>query len=463
MKLLLFSLLLIPLAWSDPQVNIYARRGEFYPPTEIFDLEELNSSFFDEFKKHQKELKRLKFYLINGELRLASVFLSKIAFANTKLRPIIHRYLSIIHFIDGNFKKSSEYLKSKELNKSPHYSKICVLKIINSIVLDDVSDLEENWSRCKIENYTQLNKDNSIWIDTLVELKTKPRLGITKIPFQNTRLSSLENEELKLLLKLSLYLNQEKILINDIQNLSSEQLRDHEIRELVGQIFFRTGAFANAFQYLEDLKSPNSESIKGNLYVLRGKYELAYAQFKLALEQKRNSQNALERLIPLAWILGDWQSGVQYAERMQSSSETFIQKLTLAASFQIQKTDFEKAETILEKINEKSRRSGEVEVSQLSSFVALMRNNPKQARKSADISCSQYDVINCWTLYQLSQWDGFPKLIRRKGEIKHKTLWEKLSKEEIQDPIKELVYINQVDIEELDEKLESIKQQTKKN
>jgi hypothetical protein len=438
---------------SNATEGLYARRGELKPPPEIFDLEDQNRVFFSEFKQHGEELKKVKYYLLNGEIRLARVFLSKLTYAKTKLRPVVNRYQAILNFIEGNYDESYDLLRTKEMDSAPHYSKVCTLRVLNQIILNKTSNLKEQWDRCKNENYGYLAATNLLWLETLIEIKLNPRHGITKVPFRNLNLEGLGNEELKVFLKMALYLNQEEQIIKEIPLLSVDQLQDTDVRELVGQIYFRTGALANTYKYVEDLKSPNSENIKGNLYILRKKYELAYAQFKLALEMKYNSQNAMERLLPLAWILGDWEEGAKYAERVIASPQTLIHKMTLAAAFHVQKGSFQEAREILDNVTQKSRRGGELDVTQLYSFASLMQNFPQQVRRYANISCAKYDLTNCWLLFQLGQWDAFPVMIRRDDTIAHKKRWEKLAKEDLYDPLKENIYVNQLDIEELDDKL----------
>lgn len=433
--------------------GLRSRRGELVAPPEVFDLEGVNRVFFSDFKQHTHELQRAKYYLVNGELRLAAVFLEKLVYVNTKLKPVILRYLVMLNFIDGDYRKALNYMKGRELNSPPHFAKICTLRTITQIILGFTDHLEDVWSRCQVEAYGKINPSNLPWLETLIKLRVRPTPGVTSEPFTGVKLEALSVPDLKIFLKLAIYLNQEDKLISEIPALSVDQLQDTEVRELVGHIFFRTGQFANSFKYVEDLKSPNSENIKGNLYVLRSKYELAYAQFKLALEQKQNSQNAMERLLPLAWLLGDWAGGASYAESVIASPQTFINKMTLAAAFNIQKGSFEEARKILDKITQRSRRGGELDVTQLYSFAALMQNFSPEAKKYADLSCAQYDLTNCWLLFQLVQWDAFPVMIRRDEKITHKRDWEKLLKEDINDPLKEPAYVNQVDIEELDDKL----------
>lgn len=439
------------ITYSTP--GLLKRRGELKAPPSIYDLEELNRVMFSELKIQDKDLKKVKYYLINGETRMASVHLAKLSYTHTKLRPVINRYLAILSFIQGDFVKTHEYLSLPELQNLPHFAKICVLKVLSEIVLNIKLTLEENWTRCQIENPGQFRERNLIWLEVLVQMKLNPYRGMTKIPFVRTKIMALDNEEAKVMMKLALYLNQEELLVKELPDLTVEQLQDPEIRELAGQVFFRTGALAKSYRYIEDLKSPNSENIKGNLYLLRKKYELAYAQFKLALEQKLNSQNAMERLLPLAWLLGDWEGGSKYSEQVLASPNTHINKMTIVAAFSMQKGDYDKASSILESISQSSRRGTSIEVTQLAAFTALMQNKPDIARKEAQMSCAQYDMVNCWILFQLSQWDSFPLTIRREDQIPEKKEWEKLVQNDIRKPLKETIFVNQLDIEELDDKL----------
>lgn len=433
--------------------DLLRRRGELMPPPDIFSLEEMNRVLFSEIRGQNNDLKKVKYYLINGDIRLARIYLSRLAYTKTKLRPIVNRYQAVLSFIDNDFEKTYQYLSNPELQNIPHFAKICVLKVLSEIVLNKTSELESDWKRCQLENPGNFRERNLVWLETLVQLKLTPKRGVTKIPFKRVKLAALDLEETKVMMKLALYLNQEELLVEQIPELSVEQLQDPEIRELAGQTFFRVGSLAKAYRFVEDLRSPNSESIKGNLYLLRNKYELAYAQFKLALEQKINSQNALERLLPLAWLLGDWEGGSKYAEQVIASPQTQINKMTLMAAFYMQKGDYDKSDKILNSIIQRSRRGDDIEVTQLASFTGLMQNKPEKVQKAAFTSCAQYDLNNCWTMMQLSQWEAFPLTIRREDKIPENKFWEKLTTEDLNEPLKETVFVNQLDIEEMDDRL----------
>ncbi len=168
----------------------------------------------------------------------------------------------------------------------------------------------------------------------------------------------------------------------------------------------------------------------------------------------------MERLLPLAWILGDWENGVKYAERIQSLPKTMANKLTLLAVFLMQKGDYQKATSITDKIELQLGKGAEIEVSQIAGFSALMQNETERAKKQTRISCGQYDLINCWVLFQLSQWDNFPLMLRREEKIPDNSNWKKLVSDGLHKPLKEKIFINQKDIEELDDKLIQLIPQT---
>ena len=416
-------------------------------------FQDLNQEVMAEGMTVSRELKKAKFFLINGETRRARALLTSIAHTQSKLRPIVFRYLGIMYFMEGNFRRSNHFLSRPEVSSLPHYAKICTLKVITQIAMSKTSELSAEWERCKLEAISRVDQARLPWLDTLVELKLNPKDVRAVVPLKTLRIASLENEDLKVLLKLGLYLNKDEYIVNQLENLTLEQLQDMEVRDLVAQIYFRNGQLAKSYRFVADLRSPNSENIKGNLYLLRTKYELAYAQFKLALEQKQNSQNALERLIPLAWLLGDWEGGVKYAEKIVASPTTHTSKLTLISAFHMEKGDYSEARRLLQQINQTSKRGSEKDVTQLASFVGLMENDAALARKNAEASCRNYDMLNCWVAFQLTQWEAFPLTMRRKDPVVAKNDWEKLTNEDLSDPLTEVAYVNQTDIEELDDQL----------
>jgi hypothetical protein len=463
MKFVLLSLLILASgieAWAGPNTDEVKNRGHLKVVADDYDIENLNRTLVQELARETDILKQVKYNLINGDVRVAKTYLAKVASSRSRLRPVIYRYLGIVSFIDGKFSEAYRYLSLKELQEGQHFAKICTLKILSAIALNKKENLSTDWQTCQLRNGSAMSATGFLWMQTLIDLKLHPFSGITKIPFQGTKLSRYEVEDLKILLKLAMYLNQESLVLPELPALTLAQLQDEEVRELVGAIYFRTGSFARAYRFTEGISSPNSENIKGNLYLLREKYELAYAQFKLALEQKHNSQNALERMLPLAWLLGDWEGGAQYAQMLTATPSTQMNKLTLLAAFLMQKSSFAESRKVLKLISERSSRWSELDVAQIGSFVALMQNDRNELIKNSSLACKKNDLVNCWVLFQSWQWENLPLIVKRDEEVQVEPMWEKLSQETFDEPLKETVYINQLDIEELDDKLVQLRPKT---
>ncbi len=433
--------------------NILKRRGELIFPVNPELDEEIQLNFSSEMRKEKKELEKIKYYLLNGELRLASVFLSNLSYTQSELRPTIYRYLAILSFIQEDFEKTYEYLSLKELQEIPEFGKICLLKTLTEIVLNRVDTVGKTWSKCRANNARYITDNYLIWPEIMVQFKLQPQGMMTKTPIEEYRLGLLSNEDTKIILKMALFLNQEDLILKQISELTFIQLQDTEIRELVGQIYFRKGYLVGSYQFIEDLTSPNALNIVGNLHLMKKNYEKAYQQFKLTLEKKPNSQNALERILPLAWILGEWESAFNYAHTLPSSVETIANKLTLLAAFSLQKADYESSEKYLQKILGNTRQGERLEVTQLAGFTELMQKDNERAKKYSWASCRDNDLINCWLLFQFSQWENFSLTIKRDEIINHKAEWKTLIEKEVEQPLKEKVFINQLDVEELDDKL----------
>jgi hypothetical protein len=454
--LLVLSLSALVLSEDRP-----SRRHQAPMPLFEADLFELNQNEFIQLKKQKNLLERVKYFLLNGQSDLARAQLTQLAYTRSALRPVIYRYIGLLNFLEGNFKESLEFLSKKELQLLP-YRRICLLKVFNMIALDLKDELEAEWNRCQMENANHLDLDKIIWPQLLVEMKLRPRLGLARVPFKNIRLGGLDNNQLKIFLKLALYLNQEALLVPQIPELDLSQLEDPEVRELVGVLLLRKGALVRSYQFIEDLHSPNAQNVKGNLQTMRQKYQLAHDHFKLSLDKKTNSLSAMERLLPLSWLLEEWEMGEKRAREMIALGEETPATVTALAAFLTQRSEFQKSSEVLRDLWRRSDLAGGIEVNQLQSFNTLMQNKSDQAMKYAWASCQDYDLTNCWLSLQLMQWDDLPMVIKRQDKLPQRRDWEKLSSAPLLAPLKEEVYVNQLDIEEMDDKFLEMIEKPKK-
>lgn len=465
MKIFLFILIhlfclpeLLAQSFAPPTANVennlYRRRGELIPLSNGESEEALFKAMMSEFTTQKEDLKRVKYYLINGEVRMAKMYLRQMMLTEPRLRPLGYRFLGMLEFILGNYQESLKELKRPELNKFGNYQKVCVLRILNQIILNDLFDLEDQWDRCLLENIKEMQSNRLLWLETLVRLKTAPSENTLIAPFKYNKIFSLPNEDIKITLKLALYLNQESLVLPEIMQLTLDAILDPEIRELAGLILFRAKKFSLSYKFIEDLNTANINNIKGNLYLMQNKYELAFAQFKLALTQKQNSLNAMERALPLAWEIGQWEEGTKLAEQVITSPEGAMSKLALTSAFYVQRGLYKEAEKRLDYITTYSTEGENLTVTQLYAYNHLMQKKSLETMKYADLSCKAYDLAQCWLLYQFSYWDHFPLTVLRDEPLfKNTNWWDDESALTTISALKETIYVNQKDIEELDDAL----------
>ena len=220
-------------------------------------------------------------------------------------------------------------------------------------------------------------------------------------------------------------------------------------------LYYREGELVKSYHFIEDLKSPNSQNIKGNIFLAQQKYELAYAQFKLALKRKINSQNSLERMVPLAWILNQWDDGIDYLDQLETKEKDRFTKLTIRAAFKTQKKNFIGATKDLNKIIYGSRNAQSPEVNQLMTYNALMLKDKDTAETFSDLSCKNSDGINCWLRFHLLSWENFAYTMHRNENIHQEKndIINQYTQNFKESPLEEEIFISQKDIEELDNNL----------
>ena len=428
------------------------KRGQFTYPKNKSELDQFD--YYRKLKTNQNiqsKLASIKYQIINGNLEKAKLMLLQSKYTENYSKVIQYRYLSIIHFIQGEYAKSLSYLTKKEMYNITISKNICLLRSLNYLILNKVDNGKKEWSRC-IDATLGKSPSSHLWMTTLLQLKLNEQKNVTEIPLKSVNIENEEGNFLKLYLKLALYLDQQGKILDRVQYMSTEAFKDPEIRELVGLLYYRNGNLLNSYRFIEDLKSPNAENIKGNIYLTQKKYELAYGQYKLALKRKINSQNSLERIIPVAWLLKQWEDGYDYVEKLEIDPKNIYNKLTVKAAFLTQQNKYEEAKKILTQIVIGSRNSQSPEVNQLFSYNAMMLKDLELTKKYSDQACKNFDGVNCWIQFQLNTWDHFPLTLQRDDKVfeNDNILLDEYTSKIKEDSFTENLYINQEDIEELD-------------
>ena len=431
--------------------------------TELESKTQLQEKNIESLKSQSQHLAEIKYYILNGETKLARRELLKIDSQSPLSMIIKDRYLALLHFIDGEHETSLKILQNDIFLTDNGFSKICMLKVMNLLILNKTAPLEDEFKRCQKLNNQYA--DTFDWVQTLIDLKMK------KTELVNGKKVAFEVEfnhdipSLKTWLKLSLYLNKEELVLPLISHIPLEAYEDKEVRELVGLIYYRKKKFKSAVNFIEDLSTPNSENIKGNIYLEKKNYELAYGQFKLALTKKQNSYNAIERALSLAWILNQWEDGLTLSQKTVLNDRNEPQRLTLQAAFLTNLHRYDDAAKALERAQSFFGTKIPKEVSQLYSYVSIMREYRHTLKRYLNSACDENDGLSCWLILSNQVWEDFSKTIKREDEINlgQEITLQALKSKSDPDYLVEGRKIDQRDIEELDEQAASLVKKSNKN
>lgn len=428
------------------------RSGFKFPSSKAHDAELAFEKKLGELDSITFNLARIKLAIINGDYDIARILLLKAKYDKNFSLPIQSRYLAILEFIQGNYSKSLEALQQKELSRIKYKDKTCLMETLNLIIVDKASEASENWQNCKRYLAGKNNSDH-IWMDALVDLKFEQQTKIAAKTLDGLNIENERGDLLRLYLKLALYLNEPDTILERIPYLSSTVFSNPRTRELLGLLYYRQGEIVKAYNLIEDLSTPNSENIKGNLYLAQSKYELAYAQFKLALKRKSNSQNSLERILPTAWRLNQWEDGARFSKMLDTNSLNENERLALQAAFLTKAQMHDEARTALKTIVKNKQGQTPLEVNQLLAFNAFVTKDPKSLFMNSNSACAQKDGHACWIRAHMLVWEDLTLLADREDSIFEES--EDLLKEYTEgftvNPIKETVFINQKNIEELED------------
>ena len=139
--------------------------------------------------------------------------------------------------------------------------------------------------------------------------------------------------------------------------------------------------------------------------------------FDLALKKKNNSTNALERVLPLAWILGKWDDAIRFLDYLSNENGNGKNKKIIKSVMLTRKKDFKGAIDLIEELFPVEAVGQPLKVNQLISYLGLLGNNEQRALGASLRACKQYDGLNCWLLFQLSRWNSFGEVIKKKNKI----------------------------------------------
>ncbi|MDP7320896.1 MAG: hypothetical protein QF441_09825 [Bacteriovoracaceae bacterium] len=401
-----------------------------------------------------RNLEEIKYHIITGNFDIAKVMLKEAKLTENFSKPIQYRYLALIHFVEGQYQKTLSILNSPTMKNFEHLEKVCLLKVLSHIILGQTKEMTQSWSKCS-ERIRPFSQTNLVWIQMIIDLKQKGTKKYIQNFFKERPIDSVDKKFLRVYLKLALYLNQQDKIIPRFKFFGASALEDEVFRELIGLNYYRNGNLHKAYQLLKDLDTANAEIFKGNLFLFQKKEELAYAQFKLALQKKSNSLNALERLIPLSWKLSQWQDGVSFLQRIPEEEINELKNHTLMSVFLAMNKKYEDSDQYIKKIKNMKNNAIPLEIAQISVLNLMNLEKNKELVSAAQRNCQLKDVLHCWLLIRLNTWENMLEHTKKKGSLhgKTKNLVDYYAQDNPVKKIEEEKLIQQKYIEELDDKL----------
>ena len=196
-QVVLFCLAIIPTSLAEKR----GFAGVYTYPTSADEIK-MNSLLnwsVDNFNA-QARLKEIKYHIINGNLDLAKLMLSETTLSVNFTKQIQHRYMAMVHFIEGHYELALQVLAKPEMQDLSVQVKTCLIKALSLIILERTNQAKNHWTECKRLIYPY-SKNNLTWIQTIVDLKTTQDSNYLTDFFKNIKVDNLDANSLRIYLK----------------------------------------------------------------------------------------------------------------------------------------------------------------------------------------------------------------------------------------------------------------------
>lgn len=394
-----------------------------------------------------------KAFILQGDLESADFLLRKIVAPENELTLVKYRYQAIISFLKGNYKDVLAKLDHPFFGLPEYYREICLLKVLALMSSGPGPELSRELTSCNGASLT-FSETQGFWLRGL-NLVVKGDYSRFPGLRGNDALDLAGDPDLfRAWSKLALFSNMEETVLARVADYPYGVFASKSNREILGFLYYRTGNLSEASRLTEDLEGPNVENIRGNLALKKQAYELALGHFQLALKKKDNSLNALQRALPLSWILGRYADGLEFIDKISFASLSSEKKLFLKAAYTYASGQRDLASKMIEVIEAGEKEGLPLEIQLLSLSTSIHTKNKDQIRDNSLLACRRFDGIACWSQLAQFYWDHLGLVALRDEPV--------LSQNEVSanvtaltdgitiKPLEEKIYIDQKDIEELD-------------
>ena len=423
-------------------------------PFSVEGLDIIRVLEFGEKKSDGLLLQTAKLHIIRGEIHRAEPDLRKIFGKDVKIAMIKKYYQAMIDFIQGDYKKSFLKLEDKRFLQNRRYHRqVCLLQLLNMMAIGAGQEkLKDYFTRCR-DITARYSKNRQLFLSSLMDVHLYPAFQRNPINLGNHFYVLEDYNVLKTWIKTVFYLNQQDDAFKGFLIFPDDAYYSKSIRELMGFVHYRYGEFKKAYSFLEDIDSPNTKNIKGGLAIEKKNYTEAFDHFKKALETKYNSVNAYLRLISLSWYLKKWEEGLYYTELLISKLIDPKELEALKTAFLIKLDRPFALRQSLNRLQSLHKEDLPFDIEIMNTYGHILVGNKKAALQSSDILCEKLDGLSCLIHSYLNIWPDIGKTLNRDDKVyddPHLT-FDMLKVKQEKMPLKEIVYIDQKDIDELDE------------
>lgn len=397
-------------------------------------------------------LRDAKLNLINGDLNKAKFHLNKINENRSKIGPVKKRYLAIIAFIENDYRLTIKNLDELKDMPGSDSRSLCLIKLIALMGTNNLNAIKAEENNCLLDQ-EPFSPNELFWLSNMLNLFKKNKNALDRDLKYNAERILTNDDIAKLWLKINLYLNREKDTLEIISKLPESSFASYQVRELIAFMQLREKKYNLAMNFIEDVDSVNAENIKGNIRVIEKAYELAFGHFKLALQKKSDSINALEKGIPLSWILNQWSDGIEMLKNISAGQIADPRtKEALEAAFNIRRGNIKIARDQLIQLRNKFQNQPPSEIRIMETFLSLKEKNKKSIESSSEEACKTFDGMACYLASQTINWNNLGILMTENDStvLEANSVIEQLKTNPPKHQISEEVFIDQRDIEELD-------------
>lgn len=395
-----------------------------------------------------RSLAAAKAALIRGDARAAASFLGDVRDLEGRAALVRARYEALLLFTEGRWDEVLDALSAPAFREDRRFREICLVKLAAGAAAGRTGGMGPEFDHC-----LRLNRPSAAgrrtWLRALRGLLAGEGASV---PDADGLFADAETAAAWM--KLALYLDRERDVLDHVEAMPAGLYGPPVVRELLALLYFRDGNADLALRFVEDVRTPNADNIRGDAALAEGRHEEALGHFRRVLEKKPNSLNALVRALPATWALGLWREGLGYLARIPEGRVGESGRLALRAAFRVKLGDWEGAGADIGMLRarlERSRPRPPLALHLMDGLVGLLGGGGRAFESGAARACARLDGTSCWLLHQRLIWDDFGRTIRRRDPVHSAGLdLDALGRKAEVRPLTEEVLIDQREIERLD-------------